>query len=249
MLLWPPITGTQLSPVALLSWALPNGHTLGNRNDQRAKPERPGIHIAYRMDSRLLNQWRMHSHSRVSTANIHELLFADDCALNATTEEEIQRSTDLFSAACVNFGLRIITEKMVVMHQPPPNTTYTAAHINVNGTQLKSVDTLTYLGSNLSLSTKVDDEIAHRITKASQAFGRMQNVVWNRHGLQFSTELKMYKAAILPTLVYGAETWTIYQSRRGSSTNSTSVVSADGKTGSWIRKYWNDQALSAATLS
>ncbi|VDL98553.1 unnamed protein product [Schistocephalus solidus] len=54
------------------------------------------------------------------------------------------------------------------MHQPRPNTIYTAAFINVNGAQLKSADTLTFLGSNLSRSTKVDDEIAHRITKASQ---------------------------------------------------------------------------------
>ncbi|VDL98901.1 unnamed protein product [Schistocephalus solidus] len=31
------------------------------------------------------------------------------------------------------------------------------AHINVNGTQLKSADTFTYLSSNLSRSTKIDD--------------------------------------------------------------------------------------------
>uniref|UniRef100_A0A183T7K5 Nuclear RNA export factor 1 n=2 Tax=Schistocephalus solidus TaxID=70667 RepID=A0A183T7K5_SCHSO len=46
---------------------------------------------------------------------------------------------------------------------------------------LKSVETYTFLGSVLSRNTKVDDEIAHRLAKASQAFGRMQNVVWNRH--------------------------------------------------------------------
>ncbi|VDL97302.1 unnamed protein product [Schistocephalus solidus] len=38
MLLWPPLTGTQLSPVAPRSWFLPSGHTLGNRHDRRAKP-------------------------------------------------------------------------------------------------------------------------------------------------------------------------------------------------------------------
>ncbi|VDL98173.1 unnamed protein product [Schistocephalus solidus] len=37
MLLWPPITGTQLSSMAPRSWVLPSGHTLGNRHDQRAK--------------------------------------------------------------------------------------------------------------------------------------------------------------------------------------------------------------------
>ncbi|VDL89422.1 unnamed protein product [Schistocephalus solidus] len=57
--------------------------------------ERPWIRITYRMDDRLLNQRRMHFRSRVSTATIHKLLFADDCALNTTTEEEMQRIMDL----------------------------------------------------------------------------------------------------------------------------------------------------------
>nr|VZH92112.1 unnamed protein product [Spirometra erinaceieuropaei] len=84
------------------------------------RDERPGIRIAYRTDGHLLNQRRMHFQSRVSTTTVHELLFADDCALNTTSEEEMQRSMDLFSAACKNFGLVINTQKMVVMHQPPP---------------------------------------------------------------------------------------------------------------------------------
>nr|VZI31861.1 unnamed protein product [Spirometra erinaceieuropaei] len=59
-------------------------------------------------------------------------------------------------------------------------------------------------------------EVANRISKASQAFGRLQSTVWNRYGLQLSTKLKMYKAVIPPTLLYGAETWTVFtrQARR-----------------------------------
>nr|VZI44332.1 unnamed protein product [Spirometra erinaceieuropaei] len=183
------------------------------------RDERPGIRIAYRTDGYLLNQRRMHFKSRVSTTTVHELLFADDCALNTTSEEEMQRSTDLFSAACENFGLVINTQKTVVMHQPPPNSA-TAPNvppqISVNGTQLQVVENFPYLGSTLSRNTKIDDEVANRISKASQAFGRLQSTVWNRYGLQLSTKLKIYKAVILPTLLYGAETWTVYaeQARR-----------------------------------
>nr|VZI00676.1 unnamed protein product [Spirometra erinaceieuropaei] len=182
------------------------------------RDERPGIRIAYRTDGHLLNRRRMNFQSRVSTATVHELLFADDCALNSTSEVEMQRSMDLFSAACENFGLVINTQKTVVMHQSPPNsaTAPNAPQINVNGTQLQVVENFPYLGSTLSRNTKIDDEVANRISKASQAFGRLQSTVWNRHGLQLSTKLKMYKAVILPTLLYGAETWTAYtrQARR-----------------------------------
>ncbi|VDL90740.1 unnamed protein product [Schistocephalus solidus] len=38
MLLWPPLTGTQLSHVASPSWVLRSGHTTGNRDDRWAKP-------------------------------------------------------------------------------------------------------------------------------------------------------------------------------------------------------------------
>ncbi|BHF59671.1 hypothetical protein SprV_0100263200 [Sparganum proliferum] len=86
------------------------------------RDECPGIRVAYRTDGHLLNQRRMHYQSRVSTNIVNELPFADDCAQNTTTEGDMQRSMDLFSAACDNFGLLINTQKTVVMHQPPPNT-------------------------------------------------------------------------------------------------------------------------------
>nr|VZI49465.1 unnamed protein product [Spirometra erinaceieuropaei] len=176
-----------------------------------------GFRIAYRTDSHL-NRRRMNSQSRVSTTTIHELLFADDCALNTTSEDEMQRSMDLFSAACENFGLVINTQKTVVIHQPPPHsiTPSNAPQISVNGIQLQVVVSFPYLGSTLARNTKTNDEISHRISKASRVFGRLQSTVWNRHGLPLSTKLKIYKAVILPTLLYGAETRTVYtkQARR-----------------------------------
>nr|VZI40137.1 unnamed protein product [Spirometra erinaceieuropaei] len=78
------------------------------------RKERPRIRIAHRVHGHLFNQRRMHFHLRVSTTTVHELLLAYDCALNTTSEEDIQRSRDLFAAACDNFGLIINTEKTVV---------------------------------------------------------------------------------------------------------------------------------------
>nr|VZI19534.1 unnamed protein product [Spirometra erinaceieuropaei] len=66
------------------------------------RDERPGIRIAYRTDGHLLNQRRMHSQSSVSTTTVHELLLADDCALNTTSEKDMQQSMDLFYAAREN---------------------------------------------------------------------------------------------------------------------------------------------------
>ncbi|BHF78395.1 hypothetical protein SprV_0602150800 [Sparganum proliferum] len=100
------------------------------------RDERTEIRSAYRTDNQFLNHRWMHFQSHVSTTTVHELLFADDCTLNATSEGGMQKGTDLFAAACSNFGPIINTEKTVVMHQPPPDAAYVAPRINVNGAQL-----------------------------------------------------------------------------------------------------------------
>nr|VZH91200.1 unnamed protein product [Spirometra erinaceieuropaei] len=132
--------------------------------------------------------------------------------LNSTSEGDMQRGMDLIASACENFGMIINTEKTVVIYQLPPTTAHhNESQTNGNGTQMQVVDNFTYLGSTLSRSTKIDDEVARHISKASQAFGHLQNTVLNRHGLHLNTKLKMYKAVIPPTLLYGAKTWTVYK--------------------------------------
>ncbi|BHF69040.1 hypothetical protein SprV_0301208100 [Sparganum proliferum] len=134
----------------------------------------------------------------------------NDCALNATSEGDMQRSMELFANACGNFGLVINKEKKVVMHQPPADAAYVIPQISVNGTHLQVVDNFTYLSSTLSRTTKIDDEVARRTSRASQALGRPQNTVWNYSALHVNIKLKMYKAVILPSLLYGADIWTAY---------------------------------------
>ncbi|BHF64871.1 hypothetical protein SprV_0200787900 [Sparganum proliferum] len=100
-------------------------------------------------------------------------------------------------------------EKTAVMYQSPPDAAYVTPQINVDGAQWQVVDNFTYFGSTLPRKTKIDAEVACRISKASQAFCRLRNTIWDRHGLHLNTKLKTYKAVILPTLLNEAETWTV----------------------------------------
>ncbi|VDM04641.1 unnamed protein product [Schistocephalus solidus] len=110
---------------------------------------------------------RLEASTRVSTKAAHDLLFTDDCALNTVTEEDMQMSMDIFAAGCADFGLTISTAKMVVMHQPPLSVEYNAPRINVNGDQLKNVESFVYMGSTFSRKTRINDEVSKRIAKAS----------------------------------------------------------------------------------
>nr|VZI39276.1 unnamed protein product [Spirometra erinaceieuropaei] len=149
----------------------------------------------------LLNQLLIRFQSRVSITTVRELLFADDFALYATAEGDMQRSMDLSSAACKNFSPIINTEKTVFIHQSAPSTAHHVLQRSVNSAQLQVLDNFTYQGSILSRSTKIDDEVVRRISKASQTFDRLQNTIWSRHGLQLITKLKIYKAVMLPSLL------------------------------------------------
>lgn len=52
------------------------------------------------------------------------------------------------------------------MHQPEPNKTYVEPDIYINSQRLKAVDMFTYLGSTLSRTVHIDDEVNIGIAKA-----------------------------------------------------------------------------------
>ena len=92
-----------------------------------------GINIRYRSDGKLFNLRRLKAITKVKESVIRDFLFADDCALNANGEHEMQLQMDRFSSACDNFGLTISTKKTEVMFQPAPGNQYHKPQIQVNG--------------------------------------------------------------------------------------------------------------------
>ena len=110
------------------------------------------INIQYHTDGSVFNLRRLQAKTKVKTDIVNEFLFADNCALNATTKVNMQNSFGKFSMACDNFGLTISTKKTEVMHQPAPGKPYVKPNITIKGQQLKAVEKFTYLSSTLSKS-------------------------------------------------------------------------------------------------
>ena len=90
--------------------------------------------IRYRTGSKLFNLRRLQARTKVKEERVCDFLFADDCALNASSEDEMQRNMDKFSSACDAFGLNSIsTKKTEVMFQPAPHTNYSDPTTTVKG--------------------------------------------------------------------------------------------------------------------
>ena len=144
---------------------------------------------------------------------MRELLFADDCVLNSSTEVEMQRCVNHFSRGCDNIGFTISTKKTEVMHQPAPRKMYHEPHIFVNDEPLKATDSFTYLGSTLSRAANIVVEANNRLSKANSAVGRFMKKVWDRRGISQETKLKVHMAVVLTVLLYAYESWTVYSRR------------------------------------
>ena len=172
--------------------------------------EKIGINLRSRMDGGFYKLQRLQAPTKVMVSTIQDLLFADDCALSAATHDAMQQSMNLFSTACTDFGLTISIKKTEVLYQPPPGKPHHEPTITVNGEKLEATDKFAYLGSTLSTTGTIDDEVNLRIARASASFGRLRERVWNRRGISQSTKLKVYRAVVLPSLLYGSETWTVY---------------------------------------
>ena len=106
-------------------------------------------------------------------ALIRDFVFADDCALAAHSESELQCPATCFSSAAKAFGLTVSIQKSVVMHQPAPATCGTEPSISIDDATMKNVENFTYLGSCLSSDASLDKVIAIRLSKASNSFGQM----------------------------------------------------------------------------
>ena len=98
-----------------------------------------------------------------------------------------------------------------MLYQHPPRVAYSPLHINIDGTNLNAVEHLTYLGSVISIDATVSKDLDNRLSKASSSFGRLSQGVWQSHSLRLSTKLQVYRAVVVPTFMYGAETWVLYR--------------------------------------
>ena len=121
---------------------------------------RAGIKIRYRTDGRLFDLCRLKANTKVREALVRDFLFADDGALAAHSEEDLQHLADCFSTTAKTIGLTISIKKTEVMYQVAPGTSRPEPVIKIDGTPLKNVEDFSYLGSCLSSSGTLDKEIS-----------------------------------------------------------------------------------------
>ena len=169
------------------------------------------IQINSRTDRSVFDLSRFRAKRLVTNLSILDILYADDVCLMADSVESLQDYVDSLQASCQRFGLVISTSKTQVLKQHPRGGCKDDYDISLHGTALEEVSNFKYLGSRIRNDNTLASEIPARIACAAAAFGKLWMRVWNSHDLKLQTKILVYKAIVLPTLLYAAETWCCYK--------------------------------------
>ena len=156
----------------------------------RQKLQTKGVQLKFRFDGDIFNLQRLNAKTKIEKTTILELLFADDAAVCATSEEDLNIIIQTFYEVFADFGLEMALKKTVIMLQrPTSNPNLTDPVININNKTLQVVDKFKYLGSVLQNNATADKEIASRIQKAVSNFHKLYQRVWKKKTSQAKAQI------------------------------------------------------------
>ena len=131
---------------------------------------------------------------------INQLLFADDTALVADSEEKFYRLVSEFARVCERTKLRVNVGKRKVMRCSRYGNG-DRMHVILNGEPLEEVDCFKYLGSQVAADGGCERDVVHRMNDGYRAWGALKSVLSNR-GLGIKAKKYLYEGVIVLTALY-----------------------------------------------
>ena len=131
-----------------------------------------------------------------------DLRFADDVALITTSVKDMEIQLNNLNKESRKIGLKIHKGKTKYMANYESNDT-----IEIDNEPIEKVDRYKYLGQTVMLDDHTREEVMIRIKAGWSCFGRFKDILCDTR-LPMSIRRRMYNQCIIPTMTYGAETWT-----------------------------------------
>lgn len=141
--------------------------------------------------------------------NINNLRYADDTVLITNNQEDLQSLVNTVKENSEINGLEMNVKKTKVMVMS--KKTDKKATIKINGKELEQVVHFKYLGQQITVDGKSENEIKIRIGTARTCFTSMSSLLTSRH-ISFQLRLRLVQCYVYSVLLYGSETWTLTKS-------------------------------------
>ena len=99
--------------------------------------------------------------------------------------------------------MEVSSEKSKVMKN---SANATPVQVFMNGQELEEVSAFKYLGATLTKDSRSTVEIKSRIAIATSTMAKLDKI-WRNKEIRFASKMRLYRALVLSTLLYGCESW------------------------------------------
>ena len=143
----------------------------------------------------------------IGMCNVHCLLYADDIALIAATEEDLQNMLSILENWCKKWRMKVNSTKSNIVHFRPcrvPKTSYLFVY---NMDVIEIVSRYKYLG--IVLDEMLDYSVTANVLADSggRALGSLYTKFRNNKGFGYTTYTKMFDSCVSPILDYCSGVW------------------------------------------
>ena len=143
---------------------------------------------------------------------LNQLLFADDTVVVADSKRKLCQLVTEFGRMCERRKLQVNVSKSKVMRRTR-NEDGARLNVMLNGEALEEVDQFKYLGSVIAANGGMEAVVHHRVNEGCKVLGALKGVMKNR-GLGKNVKKILYEKVVMPTVMYGSESWGTKASER-----------------------------------
>lgn len=141
----------------------------------------------------------------IETIILFSLLFADDAALFAKSEKELQNQLDHLGQYCKKWNITVNINKTKIVIFTKKRRPFNF-EFQYNGNVIEQMDSFTYLGVNLHKSGSCKYAQIKQAKQGGRALGGLMQIL-NTYDFTINTQLNMFDTLVTPVLTYGAEVW------------------------------------------
>jgi hypothetical protein len=142
---------------------------------------------------------------------ISECAFADDIAVMAGSEKDLQENLNVWNEVLKMHGMKINKSKTKVMVVSRERK---EVQVSIDEEFLEQVNSVQYLGINLEETGKQGIEVNSRIAKVNKVYHAMSRGLVNKKEISKQTKMKVYRVIYRPILTYGCEAWVLTEQEK-----------------------------------